>query len=89
MRFDSSRRSRPPSAYGIRLQCWPRWVTTTLRLRIKTASALGRSSGQFEFEFRAGDLGVFYRIEDDQMLVDAIGRKRGNQLFINGRKVTL
>jgi hypothetical protein len=50
---------------------------------------LRRPSGQFEFEFRDGDLRVFYRIEDDQVLVDAIGRKRGNQLFISGRKVTL
>jgi len=38
---------------------------------------------------RDGDLRVFYRVEDDQVLVDAIGRKRGSQLFINGRKVTL
>ena len=50
---------------------------------------LRRPSGQFEFEFRDGDLRVFYRIEDDQVLVDTIGRKRGNQLFISGRKVTL
>jgi hypothetical protein len=28
-------------------------------------------------------------VEDDQVLVDAIGRKRGSQLFIGGRKVTL
>ena len=50
---------------------------------------LRRPSGQFEFEFRASDLRVFYRVEDDQVLVDAIGRKRGNQLFISGRKVIL
>jgi hypothetical protein len=50
---------------------------------------LRRPSGQFEFEFRNGDLRVFYRIEDDQVLVDAIGRKRGNHLFISGRQVTL
>jgi mRNA-degrading endonuclease RelE of RelBE toxin-antitoxin system len=48
-----------------------------------------RPSGQFEFELRDGDLRIFYRVEDDQVLVDAIGRKRGNQLFIGGRKVTL
>lgn len=50
---------------------------------------LTRPSGQSEFEFRSGDLRVFYRVEDGQVLVDAIGRKRGNQLFIGGRKVTL
>jgi mRNA-degrading endonuclease RelE of RelBE toxin-antitoxin system len=50
---------------------------------------LRRPSGQSELEFRDGDLRVFYRVEDDKVLVDAIGRKRGNQLFISGRKVTL
>jgi hypothetical protein len=50
---------------------------------------LRRPSGQLEFEFRDGDLRVFYRVEGDKVLIDAIGRKRGNQLFISGRKVTL
>ncbi len=50
---------------------------------------LRRSSGQFEFEFRDGDLRVFYRVVNAQVLIDAIGRKRGNQLFIGGRKVIL
>jgi antitoxin (DNA-binding transcriptional repressor) of toxin-antitoxin stability system len=40
---------------------------------------LTRPSGQIEFEFRDGDLRVFYRVEDGQVLVDAIGRKHGNQ----------
>ena len=55
----------------------------------KNRFRLRRPSGQSEFEFRSGDLRVFYRVEDDQVLVDAIGRKRGNQLFIGGRRVTL
>ncbi len=55
----------------------------------KNRFRLRRPSGQSEFEFRNADLRVFYRVEDDQVLVDAIGRKRGNQLFIGGRKVTL
>jgi hypothetical protein len=50
---------------------------------------LRRPSGQVEFEFRDDDLRVFYRVEGAQVLVDAIGRKRGNQLLIGGRKVTL
>ena len=50
---------------------------------------LRRPSGQSELEFRERDLRVFYRVEDDRVLVDAIGRKRGNQLFIGGRRVTL
>jgi hypothetical protein len=55
----------------------------------KNRFRLRRPSGQFEFELRDGDLRVFYRVEDAQVLVDAIGRKRGNQLFIGDRKVTL
>jgi hypothetical protein len=50
---------------------------------------LRRPTGQFEFELREGDLRVFYRVEEDQVLVDAIGRKRGNQLFIGGQKVII
>jgi hypothetical protein len=50
---------------------------------------LRRPSGQVEFEFRDGELRVFYRVEGAHVLVDAIGRKRGNQLLISGRKVTL
>jgi hypothetical protein len=55
----------------------------------KNRFRLRRPSGQFEFEFREGDLRVFYRVVDDQVLVDAIGRKRANGLFIGGRKVIL
>ncbi len=55
----------------------------------KNRFRLRRPSGQSEFEFRSGDLRVFYRVEDDKVLVDAIGRKRGNRLFIAGSKVTL
>jgi hypothetical protein len=50
---------------------------------------LRRPSGQVEFEFRDGDLRVFYRVEGAQVLVDTIGRERGNQLLIGGHKVTL
>jgi mRNA-degrading endonuclease RelE of RelBE toxin-antitoxin system len=55
----------------------------------KNRFRLRRPSGQSEFEFRAGDLRVFYRVESGQVLVDAVGRKRGNQLFIGGMKVIL
>ena len=58
-------------------------VETTNRFRLR------RPSGQSEFELRDGDLRVFYRVETKQVVVDAIGRKRGNQLFIGGTKVTL
>lgn len=55
----------------------------------KNRFRLRRPSGQSEFELRNGDLRVFYRLEDDRVTVDAIGRKRGNQLFIGGRRITL
>jgi mRNA-degrading endonuclease RelE of RelBE toxin-antitoxin system len=55
----------------------------------KNRFRLRRPSGQSEFEFRDRDLRVFYRVENDRVLVDAIGRKRGNQLVIGGRRVTL
>ncbi|HVN27265.1 MAG TPA: hypothetical protein VMT64_02200, partial [Candidatus Binataceae bacterium] len=50
---------------------------------------LRRPSGRYEFEFRDGDLRVFYRVEGKEVIVDAIGRKRGNTLIIGGQKVTL
>ena len=55
----------------------------------KNRFRLRRPSGQFEFEFRHGDLRVFYRVEGRHVLVDAIGHKRGNQLLVNGKKVIL
>jgi mRNA-degrading endonuclease RelE of RelBE toxin-antitoxin system len=55
----------------------------------KNRFRLRRPSGQSEFEFRSGDLRVFYRVESRRVLIDAIGRKRGNQLFIGGTKVIL
>jgi hypothetical protein len=60
-------------------------ATTQNRNRFR----LRRLSGPTEFEFREGDLRVFYRVEANFVLVDTIGRKRGNQLFIGGKKVTL
>jgi mRNA-degrading endonuclease RelE of RelBE toxin-antitoxin system len=60
-------------------------ATTPSRNRFR----LRRPSGLSEYEFRDGDLRVFYHIETDAVLVDAIGRKRGNQLFIAGERVIL
>jgi hypothetical protein len=51
--------------------------------------ALRRVSEQSEFECRNGSLRVFYRIVEDEVQVDAIGRKTNNQLFIGDKKVTL
>jgi mRNA-degrading endonuclease RelE of RelBE toxin-antitoxin system len=48
---------------------------------------LRRPSGFGVFEFRDGDLRVFYRVDQDEVRITAIGRKRGNMLFIDGRRV--
>ena len=58
-------------------------------LENKNRLRLRRPSGQVEFELRDGDLRVFYRVEGAQVLVDAIGRKRGNRLLIGGRQMTV
>jgi mRNA-degrading endonuclease RelE of RelBE toxin-antitoxin system len=51
--------------------------------------ALRRISEQAEFEFRDGNLRVFYRIVGDEVQVDTIGWKTNNQLFIGDKKITL
>jgi hypothetical protein len=55
----------------------------------KNRFRLRRPSGNSEFELREGNLRAFYRAADDRVLVDAIGRKRGNLLFIGGRRIVL
>lgn len=50
---------------------------------------LRRPVRPFEYEVRDENLRVFYRVEGDRVLVDAIGRKRGNQLFVGGRRLTI
>lgn len=81
--LSASQRARLKAAMQVSLGEDDATVENTNRFRLR------RPTGQFEFEFRDGDLRVFYRVEADQVLVDTIGRKRGNQLFIGGRKVTL
>ena len=51
--------------------------------------ALRRVSQQSELEFRDGNLRAFYRIVEDEVWVDAIGRKVNNQLLIGNKRVTI
>jgi hypothetical protein len=81
--LNAAERSRPTAAMQAALGEDDATVENKNRFRLR------RPSGQFEFEFRDGNLRIFYRVEDREVLVDAIGRKRGNQLFIGGRRVTL
>ena len=51
--------------------------------------ALRRPSELAHFELRVDDLRVFYRIRREEVQVALIGRKQGNQLFIEGKKVKI
>jgi mRNA-degrading endonuclease RelE of RelBE toxin-antitoxin system len=60
-------------------------ATVTKRNRF----ALRRPSELAHFEFRVGDLRVFYRVVEGLVQVVLIGRKRGNPLFVEGKRFTL
>jgi len=55
----------------------------------KNRFALRGISNHSEFEFRNGDLRAFYRVVEDEVLIDAIGKKINNQLSIGGKRITL
>ena len=55
----------------------------------KNRFTLRRPSERASFEFRVGELRVFYRVVDNEVRITLIGRKKGNQLFIDGKKFTL
>jgi mRNA-degrading endonuclease RelE of RelBE toxin-antitoxin system len=48
---------------------------------------LRRSSELAHFELRVDDLRVFYRIAGEEVQMALIGRKKGNELYIEGKKV--
>ena len=50
---------------------------------------LRRPSEHAAFELRVGDLRVFYRVIGSEVRIILIGRKKGNQLFINGKRFML
>ena len=50
---------------------------------------LRRPSEHAAFELRVGELRVFYRVVASEVRITLIGRKRGNQLFIDGKRFTL
>jgi hypothetical protein len=58
-------------------------VETRNRFRLRRASNFA------DFELRVEDLRVFYRARTDEVQVILIGRKRGADLLIGGRKFTL
>ena len=59
------------------------------RLRESTRNRfpLRRSSELAHVELRVDDLRVFYRIAGEEVQEALIGRKKGNELYIEGKKV--
>ena len=55
----------------------------------KNRFPLRRASERASFEFRVGELRVFYRVVGAEVRIVLIGRKKGNQLLIDGKRFTL
>ncbi len=55
----------------------------------KNRFPLRRASELASFEFRVGDLRVFYRVVGVEVRIVLIGRKKGDQLLIDGKRFTL
>jgi len=60
-------------------------VTVEARNRFR----LRRPSEFADFELRVDDLRVFYRVAGERIEVVLIGRKKGSQLVIDGKRFTL
>lgn len=58
-------------------------VETRNRLRLR------RPSEATEFEFRVGEVRVFYRVAGTEVQVVLMGRKRGNSVVIDGKRFIL
>ena len=50
---------------------------------------LRRLSPQADFELRVEPWRVFYRVQEELVIVELIGRKRGNSLVIDGKEFKL
>jgi len=50
---------------------------------------LRRLSPHADFELRVEPWRVFYRVQDDLVIVELIGRKKGNILLIDGKEFKL
>jgi mRNA-degrading endonuclease RelE of RelBE toxin-antitoxin system len=55
----------------------------------KNRFPLRRPSERASFEFRVGELRIFYRVVGIEVRIILIGRKKGNQLFVDGKRFTL
>ena len=50
---------------------------------------LRRSSPFADYELRVGDWRVFYRVQQDEVVVTLIGRRRGSILIVEGEELHL
>jgi mRNA-degrading endonuclease RelE of RelBE toxin-antitoxin system len=50
---------------------------------------LRRTSAVADYELRLEDLRVLYRIEEADVLIAVVGRKRGNALIVEGKEYVL
>ncbi|MBI2962728.1 MAG: type II toxin-antitoxin system RelE/ParE family toxin [Deltaproteobacteria bacterium] len=55
----------------------------------KNRFRLRRPSPYADYELRVGPLRVFYRVEEKMVRVVLIGKKRGDVLLIDGKRLTL
>jgi mRNA-degrading endonuclease RelE of RelBE toxin-antitoxin system len=81
--FGAAERSRLKEAIRASLAEDDATIATTNRFPLR------RPSEHAGFELRAGELRVFYRVIGNEVRITLIGRKRGNQLLIDGKRFTL
>jgi mRNA-degrading endonuclease RelE of RelBE toxin-antitoxin system len=81
--FGAADRSRLREAIRASLAEDDATIATTNRFPLR------RPSEHAGFELRSGELRVFYRVIGSEVRITLIGRKRGNQLIIDGKRFTL
>jgi mRNA-degrading endonuclease RelE of RelBE toxin-antitoxin system len=55
----------------------------------KNRFPLRRPSEHAAFEFRVGELRIFYNVVELEVRITLIGRKKGNRLLVDGKRFTL
>ena len=82
-RFGAADRSRLKEAIRASLAEDDATIVTMNRFPLR------RPSEHAGFELRVGELRVFYRVIGSEVRITLIGRKRGNQLLIDGKRFML
>lgn len=59
------------------------------RLEDRNRFRLRRLSPQADFELRVESWRIFYRVQGNLVIVELIGRKKGNLLLIDGKEFKL